>query len=93
MVEGAGANKESGAVSRTEAAAAAELRTSQSRRVRDFHPIGYVRSGRTKKEADLSRPLFRYVKKLFLAGNNFLGGLHDMRSVKSVCLEKFCRST
>ena len=52
MVEGAGANKESGAVSRTEAAAAAELRTSQSRRVRDFHPIGYVRSGRTKQEAD-----------------------------------------
>ena len=50
MVEGAGANKESGAVSCTEAAAAAELRTSQSRRVRDFHPIWYVRSGRTKKE-------------------------------------------
>ena len=36
-----------------QAVAAAELRTSQSRRVRDFHPIGYVRSGRTKKEADL----------------------------------------
>ena len=51
MVEGAaGANKESGAVSRTEAATAAELRTSQLRRVRDFHPIWYVRSGRTKKE-------------------------------------------
>ena len=48
----------------------------------------------TKKEADLfSRPLLAFIKKLFLAGNNFLGGLHDMRSVKSVCLEKFCRST
>ena len=41
-----------------QAAAAAELRTSQSRRVRDFHPIGYVRSGRTKKEADLLVDLF-----------------------------------
>ena len=38
--------------SQRQGAAAAELRTSQSRRVRDFHPIGYVRSGRTKKEAD-----------------------------------------
>ena len=39
--------------SQRQAAVAAELRTSQSKRVRDFHPIGYVRSGRTKKEADL----------------------------------------
>ena len=36
--------------SQRQVAAAAELRTSQSRRVRDFHPIWYVRSGRTKKE-------------------------------------------
>ena len=46
-----------------------------------------------RKRPTFSRPLFRYIKNLFLAGNNFLGSLHDMRSVKSVCLEKFCRST
>ena len=46
--------------SQRQAAVAAELRTSQSRRVRDFHPIGYVRSGRTKKRPTFSRPLLLY---------------------------------
>ena len=50
---GRGRSEQRGRSPQRQAAAAAELRTSRSRRVRDFHQIGYVRSGRTKKEADL----------------------------------------